>query len=197
MIDRTITPEDFTKIKHDVNGNPRYVLHFLKLNSDAELDAQPWIDVPTKYNLALSRAHKANGRKFHNKQFGGGIVFQEYSLPHLCKTLNELRSEVIVDQDDMEEELLSKLPHGSGINCKWEFEWLSNGKVKASNAFHCMNEHGYYDGYAPFTLIIDPAKHEDFKLVFNGRTGQNKNRQYMLREYIEDTLYEALRYQEV
>ncbi|HUW46806.1 MAG TPA: hypothetical protein VMW50_13535 [Dehalococcoidia bacterium] len=97
-----------------------------------------------------------------------------------------------VDHDDFEQILLNKLPHGSGFDCKWEFTWLKNGKVKAKNYFHCMNEHGYYDGYAPFTLIIDPAKCEDFKLVFNGRTGQNKNRQYMLREYIEDNVGYAL-----
>ena len=95
-------------------------------------------------------------------------------------------------QDEREKVLLEKLPHGSGIDCKWEFTWLKNGKVKAKNYFHCMNEHGYYDGYAPFTLIIDPAKRDDFKLVFNGRQGQNKNRQYMLRDFLEDTLYLAL-----
>ena len=98
-------------------------------------------------------------------------------------------------QDEVEKVLLKRLPHGSGIDCKWEFKWLKNGKVKASNSFHCMNDAGYYDGYADFTVIITPTYDlGDFKLVFNGRQGQNKNRQYMLRDYLEDTLYQALKY---
>jgi hypothetical protein len=94
---------------------------------------------------------------------------------------------------EREKFLLNKLPHGSGIDCKWEFTWLKNGKVKAVNAFHCMNDGGYYDGYADFTVIIPPQDHTDFHLVFNGRQGQNKNRQYLLRDYLEDTLYQALK----
>lgn len=91
MNNRTITPEQFTRVKNDVNGNPRYVLHFLDLNTDAELDANPWIDTSEKYALALARSRKLGGRKFHNKQYGGGIVFQSYNLRGLCEMLNELR----------------------------------------------------------------------------------------------------------
>lgn len=89
--ERTIRPADFTRVANDVNGNPRYVLHFLRLNTDAELDADPWIPVSDKYALAIARSHRAGGRKFHNKQFGGGLVFQSYSLPELCGHLNRLR----------------------------------------------------------------------------------------------------------
>lgn len=91
MNERTITPEDFTRVKNDVNGNPRYVLHFLKLNTDEELNANPWIDTSEKYILALARSRKQGGKKFHNKQYGGGIVFQSYSLQDLCSRLNDLR----------------------------------------------------------------------------------------------------------
>ena len=87
----TITPDDFTRINNDGNGNPRYVLHFMKLNTDQELTATDWINTSAKYNLALARSRAAGGKKFHNKQFGGGIAFQSYSLPDLCKSLNELR----------------------------------------------------------------------------------------------------------
>jgi len=93
MDTRAITPEEFTRVKNDVNGNPRYVLHFLKLNSDAELDAADWIDTGAKYALALARARALGGRKFHNKQFGGGIVFQSYNLRELCSRLNTLRNQ--------------------------------------------------------------------------------------------------------
>ena len=94
MTDRTITPDEFTRVKNDTNGNPRYVLHFLNLNTDAELNAAPWIDVSDKYALALARSRAQGGKKFHNKQYGGGIVFQSYNLRELCNRLNELRNEV-------------------------------------------------------------------------------------------------------
>ena len=91
MTDRTITPDHFDRVNNDTNGNPRYVLHFLNLNTDAELDANPWIDSSHKYELALARSRAQGGRKFHNKQYGGGIVFQSYNLRALCDSLNALR----------------------------------------------------------------------------------------------------------
>jgi hypothetical protein len=81
----------FTRIKHDANGNPRYVCHFLNLNSSEELSktGAEWIPVSDKYALALKRANKIGGRKFHNRQYGGGIVFQSYSLDELTRHIND------------------------------------------------------------------------------------------------------------
>lgn len=84
---RRIKPDDFTRVDNDVNGNPRYVLHFVNLATNAEHDSPD----PINYPAMIARAHKAGGRKFHNKQYGGGIVFQSYSLDELCTHLNELR----------------------------------------------------------------------------------------------------------
>lgn len=68
-----------TRIKNDVNGNPRYVVHFLDLLTDEEKNSSflSWIDA--KYSLALQRAACAGGKKFHNKQYGGGVVYQSYA----------------------------------------------------------------------------------------------------------------------
>jgi hypothetical protein len=90
-----ITTENFTRVKNDANGNPRYVCHFLHFNTNAELKAEHWIDVSEKYNLALARSRKLGGRKFHNKQYGGGIVFGcVFNLRELCERINELTKEV-------------------------------------------------------------------------------------------------------
>ena len=87
-----ITQDDFTRVNNDVNGNPRFVCHFLKLNTPAELNAEPWIS--DKYPLALARARQLGGRKFHNKQYGGGIVFGcIFNLGELCDQINELTNE--------------------------------------------------------------------------------------------------------
>lgn len=87
------TKYDWTRINNDVNGNPRYVIHFLNLNTQEEKDAcgENWIS--NKYEIALRRAKKIGGKKFHNKQYGGGIVFQSYNLRdtemHIERVLQE------------------------------------------------------------------------------------------------------------
>lgn len=76
------TQIEFTRIKNDANGNPRYIVHFLDLLSDNE----------TSYDLAVKRANKIGGRKYNTKSYGGGIVFQSYSLPELERKINEIKS---------------------------------------------------------------------------------------------------------
>jgi hypothetical protein len=71
-----------TRIKNDVNGNPRRVIHFLAFITDAdraERASQKLISIGSLYDLALWKARKLGGKKFHNRQYGGGIVFQAYS----------------------------------------------------------------------------------------------------------------------
>lgn len=82
---REITIEDFTRVNNDTNGNPRYVLHFLAFITTKDSD----YDISGKYELALKRSRKFGGRKFHNKQYGGGIVFQSYNVQReLCDKIN-------------------------------------------------------------------------------------------------------------
>ena len=94
--------------------------------------------------------------------------------------------------DLIEDYLLKVLPHGSGIDCRWQFDYQNNGKIKATNAFHCMNEGGYYCGYADFTLTVDLDKPADFRLVFNGSESHRLNSKYTLKDYLEETFHYAL-----
>lgn len=71
---------EFTRINNDTNGNPRYVCHFLSFLKPYEFFGQ--YDV-SQYDVALSRSRQFGGRKFHNKQYGGGIVFQSYNIDGL------------------------------------------------------------------------------------------------------------------
>lgn len=64
---------DWNRINNDVNGNPRYVCHYLNfkpLNHEGSFS----------YEDALFIARKLGGRKFHNRQYGGGVVFQSYNI---------------------------------------------------------------------------------------------------------------------
>ena len=80
---------ELTRVKHDANGNPRYVCHFLNLINDSE---GAGLSLDQKYSLALSKSRAIGGKKFHNKQFGGGIVFQSYNVNNLSKSIIELKN---------------------------------------------------------------------------------------------------------
>lgn len=67
----------FTRINNDTNGNPRYVFHFLELADN--------------YEKALKIAKNFGGRKFHNKQYGGGIVIQSYNTTESKKIINNFK----------------------------------------------------------------------------------------------------------
>lgn len=84
-----IEPSDFTRINNDTYGNPRYVIHFLQLLNDQERMI-PSID--EKYRVALKKGKKLGGKKFSNKQYGGGIVFQSYDIYGLSEKLDKLRN---------------------------------------------------------------------------------------------------------
>ena len=86
---------EFTRINNDVNGNPRYVVHFFTLLSDKEQQeisdkAKPFQYITDAYNYAVSKANKIGGKRYRGKDFGGGIVFQSYNTTNLEKSINEL-----------------------------------------------------------------------------------------------------------
>lgn len=81
---------EWTRVNNDVNGNPRYVCHFLQLLKESEKGNSLDVAIPDKYQIALKRAKSIGGRKFHNKQYGGGIVFQSYNLKDTETQINEL-----------------------------------------------------------------------------------------------------------
>jgi hypothetical protein len=74
-----ITENNFKRVNNDVNGNPRYVFHFL--------------NIADNYSDALKIAKKFGGKKFHNKQYGGGIAIQSYNLKNDCNRINEILTE--------------------------------------------------------------------------------------------------------
>ena len=87
------------------------------------------------------------------------------------------------------DELKKALPSGSGIDYDWEIE--ERGKyVYATNAYHYMNEDGFYDGVLPFTIRLPKDDMRNFDLHFHvngaGRYRVNKGG---VREYLEDTIH--------
>ena len=73
----------WTRINNDANDNPRHVCHFLNFMKPGE---------KADYKLALSRARKLGGKKYHTKAFGGGIVFVSYNLDRINKSIESILS---------------------------------------------------------------------------------------------------------
>jgi hypothetical protein len=90
-----IKPDDFTRVKSDIYGNPRYVVHFTMLKPLGFNTG----DVSKNYEFVINLNKKLGlgGKKYHNKSYGGGLVFQSYSLTHECKFLNEKLNEYFKD----------------------------------------------------------------------------------------------------
>ena len=60
------TDVEYVGINNDVNGNPRYIIHFLY--------------IADTYTEALNISRKIGGKKYRGKDFGGGIVIKSYNL---------------------------------------------------------------------------------------------------------------------
>ena len=64
-----------TRVNGDQYDNPRYAVHYLNLLTESERELFRGELSSRDYDLAVRKANKVGGRKFHNRQYGGGIVF--------------------------------------------------------------------------------------------------------------------------
>lgn len=72
------TGHDFSiwQVDHDINGNARYVVHYLTIPFEDD-DSQPFYINQANHIEAARQA--LYGKKYRAKWFGGGIVFQAYA----------------------------------------------------------------------------------------------------------------------
>ena len=62
---------DFYRVNNDVNGNPRYVIHFFAFAPD--------------YDQARKIANRLGFRVYRGRDFGGGFVCQSYNLENTAE----------------------------------------------------------------------------------------------------------------
>lgn len=80
-------PSDVMRVNQDVNGNPRYVVHFTHFLTDKEMEDAAGF---SGYSLAVKRAHDwIGGKRYRSKSYGGGIVFSSYNVESECHHVNE------------------------------------------------------------------------------------------------------------
>ena len=89
------------------------------------------------------------------------------------------------------EDLLDNLPHGSGLDYTWLYDYQhSNGnRVVLSMSFHAMDENGFYDGIIDFTVSITPSLVNDFNLSITGKFGKRQDIKDYLYQIINEALY--------
>lgn len=90
-----ITVDNFTRVNNDINGNPRYVIHFLNLLTSKEQDeisakARPMQAISDMYREAVNKASDIGGKRYRGKDFGGGIVFEAHNLQYVANKINDL-----------------------------------------------------------------------------------------------------------
>ena len=85
-----ITKDCFKRINNDVNGNPRYFIHFLYCEPES------WKSNPSRQRYAnvCKLMNKIGGSKYHNKSYGGGFVFQSYSLDETIAAIERIKGEM-------------------------------------------------------------------------------------------------------
>lgn len=72
----------FCRVNNDINGNPRYVVHFLAFTTDEEMKND---------NLSQSQLYADLGFSVYRaKWYGGGFVGQSYSLIDTANKINEI-----------------------------------------------------------------------------------------------------------
>jgi len=96
--DINATDIEWTRVRNDINGNPRFVCHFTDLESFNErFHARVHMTLPERYARAVAAANKLGGRRYHNKRFGGGIVFQAYEC-QLADIARRIRASIDGDR---------------------------------------------------------------------------------------------------
>ena len=64
---------DFFRVKNDVYGNPRYVIH--------------WLAFGTDYDQAKKVANSLGFRVYRGRDFGGGFVAQSYNIENTAEQI--------------------------------------------------------------------------------------------------------------
>lgn len=73
---------DVYPIDHDVNGNPRYVVHYLAIPF-TEYAGDNILEYRAHQIAHVDHAKRAlYGKRYRAKSFGGGIVFQSFNIAY-------------------------------------------------------------------------------------------------------------------
>jgi hypothetical protein len=96
---------------------------------------------------------------------------------------------------DSEAQIIESLPHGSGIDYSWYIEVNTAGKVVAYNAYHGMDENGYYRRSIDFSIRWVPGHFRDFRFMLHGAQNDRYWVEYWdLYNYLPETILYSVEY---
>lgn len=133
------TSIEFKRVNNDINGNPRYVCHFLNLLSTEEQNTYHGINsISNMYSDAVFKAKKIGGKKYTGKDFGGGIVFQSYNIKETEKQILKLVNGQVMKTNKYTYLKVIQQNYGKGWEDVSEYETDSYGvpveKVQSINS---------------------------------------------------------------
>lgn len=83
---------ELIRVTNSTYGYPRYVVHYVNVLSNSD-HIKVEAGLCGSYELALKKAKKIGVRKFHNNQYGGGIIFTTFNAKNLVDQINSLSQE--------------------------------------------------------------------------------------------------------
>lgn len=91
------------------------------------------------------------------------------------------------------EELVEKLPHGSGIDAKnvIDPDRCRKDLIVIESSYHCMNDVGMYDGWIDFEVWIRPS-FSGIDIDVKGRFSDRHGKYAATKDYLLDTFATAL-----
>jgi len=141
-VNELLKPIEFTRVASDVNGNSRYVCHFLSFINEGDkikADTLGISFVSEEYDIALLKAKQLGGRKFHNKQYGGGIVFQMYDSQQLemnrkIRELSKVNSNFIQEWTPKQFKQVERAIYKHFL--KYTYKWQPTHDKESAKEFH-------------------------------------------------------------
>jgi hypothetical protein len=85
---------DFFRVNNDVNGNPRYVIHYMAFLPERNSQYETINDLTHGYETARQVARSLGFRKYTGKDFGGGFVGMSYNLENEAEAIIEAREAI-------------------------------------------------------------------------------------------------------
>jgi len=91
--------------------------------------------------------------------------------------------------DQRVNEIIGNLPHGSGLDGTWSLDEqkTSDNRLVLNMEYHAMDENGFYDGYIPFSVTVNPSLMFGITLTITGRFGKYQD----IKDYLYDILNQA------
>ena len=133
----------FERVNNDVNGNPRYVIHFTAFLRDGEREIMSFGHC---YVLALGRAKSIGGKSYTGKEYGGGIVLQSYNLKDTARQIEKTLCTLPFSCNPKKQVVINDI-YGDIIEKIEDFGWLSrllDELKRYRNEFRREMDYNYY-----------------------------------------------------